>query len=90
MAELEPKPGIPPGPAHILDVINTMKSEKAGIILMEPFYNQLDADAVAKRTGAKVVVVATAVNGQKEVTDYIAMFDNIVARLSDALNEVSK
>jgi zinc/manganese transport system substrate-binding protein len=90
VAELEPKPGIPPGPAHILDVINTIKSEKAGILLMEPFYNRLDADAVAKKTGAKVVVVATAVNGQKEATDYTAMFDNIIARLSGTLSEVSK
>jgi ABC-type Zn uptake system ZnuABC Zn-binding protein ZnuA len=90
VAELEPKPGIPPGPAHILGVINTMKSEKAGIILMEPFYNHRDVDAVAKKIGAKVVVVATAVNGQKEATDYIAMFDNIVTRLSNALSEVSK
>ena len=90
VAELEPKPGIPPGPGHILEVINTMKSEKAGIILMEPFYNRHDAEAVAKKTGAKVVVVATAVNGQKEAADYIAMLDNIVSRLSNALSEVSK
>jgi zinc/manganese transport system substrate-binding protein len=90
VAELEPKPGIPPGPAHILEVINTTKSEKAGIILMEPFYNHRNAEAVAKKTGAKVVIVATAVNGQKEATDYITMFDNIVTQLSDAISEVSK
>ena len=33
---------------------------------MEPFYNRADAEAVAKKTGAKVVVVANAVNGQQE------------------------
>jgi zinc/manganese transport system substrate-binding protein len=90
VAELEPKPGIPPGPGHILEVIDTMKSDKANVILMEPFYNVADADAVAAKTGAKVVVAATAVNGQKEATDYLAMLDNVVARLSDALGEVSK
>jgi ABC-type Zn uptake system ZnuABC Zn-binding protein ZnuA len=88
VAELEPKPGIPPGPGHILEVINTMKSEKAKVILMEPFYNRDDAEAVAKKTGAKVVVVPNAVNEQ--VKDYIAMLDNVVNRLSDALSEVSK
>ena len=88
--ELEPKPGIPPGPAHILDVINTMKSENAKIILMEPFYNKSDADSVAKKTNAKVVVAATSVNGQKESVDYIAMIENIVTKLSNALSEVSK
>jgi zinc/manganese transport system substrate-binding protein len=90
VAELEPKPGIPPGPAHVLDVINTMKSDNTKIILMEPFYNKSDADSIAKKTDAKVVVAATSVYGQKEASDYIAMLDNIVTRLSDALNEVSK
>ncbi len=88
VAELEPKPGIPPGPGHILEVINIMKSEKAGVILMEPFYNRDDAEAVAKKTGAKVVVVPNAVNEQ--VKDYIAMLDNVVNRLSEALSETSK
>ncbi len=88
VAELEPKPGIPPGPGHILEVINTMKSEKARVILMEPFYNRDDAEAVANKTGAKVVVVPNAVNEQ--VKDYIAMLDNVVNRLSEALSETSK
>jgi zinc/manganese transport system substrate-binding protein len=90
VAELEPKPGIPPGPGHILEVINTMKSEKVGIILMETFYNRADAEGVAEKTGAKVVVVATAVNAQPEADNYVDMLDNIVTRLSSALSEVSK
>jgi len=83
VGELEPKPGIPPGPAHILEVINTMKSQNVKVILMEPFYNKLDADAVARKTGAKVVVVPNSVDNQ--VKDYIAMLDNVVTKLSDAL-----
>lgn len=90
VGELESKPGIPPSPAHVLEVINTMKSEKVGVILMEPFYRRSDAEAVADRTGAKVVVAAAAVNGQKEAADYVALFDNAVARLSDALTEAPK
>jgi len=90
VAELEPKPGIPPGPAHVLEVINTMKAQNVKIILMEPFYNRDDADAVAKKTDAKVVVVLNAVTNQPETNNYIAMLDNIVTRLSGALTEVSK
>jgi ABC-type Zn uptake system ZnuABC Zn-binding protein ZnuA len=90
VAELEPKPGIPPSPSHVLEVINTMKAQKVGVILMETFYNRADADAVAAKTGAKVVEVASAVNAQKEATDYIAMLDNVVTRLSHALSEVAK
>jgi ABC-type Zn uptake system ZnuABC Zn-binding protein ZnuA len=90
VGELEPKPGIPPSPGHVLEVINTMKSQKVGVILMETFYSRADAEAVARKTGAKVVIVATAVNGQKEADSYIAMLDNIVTRLSSALSEVPK
>lgn len=90
VVELEPKPGIPPGPGHIRNVINTMKSDKVGIILMEPFYSRTDADAVAERTGARVVVAATAVNGQEGADSYTTMIDNIVTRLGSALSEVSK
>jgi zinc/manganese transport system substrate-binding protein len=90
VAELEPKPEIPPSPGHILEVISTMKSEKIGVILMETFYNRADADAVAAKTGAKAVVVASSVNAQPEADNYIAMLDNIVTRLSRALSEVPK
>jgi len=88
VAQLEPKPGIPPGPGHILEVINKMKAEKVKVILMEQFYNRDDAEAVAQKCGAKVVVVPNAVNEQ--VKDYIAMLDNIVSRLSEALSEETK
>jgi ABC-type Zn uptake system ZnuABC Zn-binding protein ZnuA len=90
VAELEPKPGIPPGPSHILEVINTMKAENVKVILMEPFYNRDDAEAVARKTGAKVIVVPNAVTNEKDSDNYIAMLDNIVTRLSSALSEVSK
>jgi ABC-type Zn uptake system ZnuABC Zn-binding protein ZnuA len=90
VAELEPKPGIPPGPAHTLEVINTMKADKAGVILTESFYSREDADSIAKRTGARVVVVPTAVTNQKDSDNYISMLDNIVTRLSSALSGVSK
>ena len=90
VAELEPKPGIPPGPAHLLDVINTMDAQKARIILMEPFYNRADAAAVAEKTGARVVEVATAVHGQPQADNYLDMLDNIVTRFSAALGEVSR
>jgi zinc/manganese transport system substrate-binding protein len=83
VAELEPKPGIPPGPQHLLEVINTIKAKNAKVILMEPFYDRKHADFVAKKTGVKVIVVPNSVD--KQITDYIAMLDNIVTKLTNAL-----
>jgi zinc/manganese transport system substrate-binding protein len=85
VAELEPKPGIPPTPGHILQVIETMKADKAKVILTEPFYEHQSARTVADKTGAKVLIVPNAPDEQ--LRDYIAMLDNIVTKLTEALSQ---
>jgi len=89
-AELESKPGIPPSPRHLLNVINAIQGEKIKIILMEPYYNEKDAKAVSVKTGDKVSVVPNAVGDRKEADSYIAMLDNAVEKLVEALAEGNK
>lgn len=83
--EVEPKPGIPPGPGHLKDLIQKVKADNARVILMEPFYDRKSSDFVANQTNAKVVVAALSVNGQDEAKDYIALIDNLINRLAEAL-----
>ncbi len=84
-AELEPKPGIPPSPAHLRDVIETVRNENIRALLVEPFYQRRAADLVAERTGIEVLVLTISAGGQPGVDDYIGLIDNIVSRLSAAL-----
>ncbi|NQT85246.1 zinc ABC transporter substrate-binding protein [bacterium] len=86
-AELEPKPGIPPGPAHLRDVIKTVRAEKVGTLLVEPFYDRRAADIVAERTDIQVLVLTISVDGQPGVVDYVALIDNIVDQLSAELEK---
>src|SRR5262245_48238027 len=37
---MEPKPGVPPSPAHLAGLIQTMKQAGAKVIIMEPFYDK--------------------------------------------------
>jgi zinc/manganese transport system substrate-binding protein len=85
VAELEPKPGIPPTPSHTLQVIQTIEADKVKVILTEPFYEHQSARTVADKTGAKVLIVPNAPDEQ--VKDYIAILDNIVTKLTDALSQ---
>jgi len=82
--ELEPKPGIPPSPGHVADVVNRIKAEGIGLLLMEPFYSRKAPELVASQTGITVVECANSVGGQPEARDYLAMIDNIVKRVSTA------
>jgi len=85
--ELEPKPGIPPSPGHLKEVIDIMKRDKINVILMEVFYDEKPAHFVAGQTGAKVIVVPNSVGGTKGAKDYFALMDTVIDNLAEGLKE---
>ena len=38
---LEPKPGIPPSPSHLAELVSRMQADHVRIILIEPFRDQI-------------------------------------------------
>lgn len=84
-AELEPKPGLDPTPGHIASVIKIGSQDGVKAIIQEPFYPTRDAQFVAQRIGAKVVVVPNSVGQVPEAKGYLSMMDTLVSRLSAAL-----
>ena len=82
---LEPKPGIPPSPAHLADVIATMKEQKARVIIVDPYLSRRTAETVARSTGATVVDVAQFPGGVKGTEDgYIQLMDYLVNSIAKA------
>lgn len=81
--ELEPKPGVPPSPAHLTQVIQTVQAKDIGIILQEPWYSKKAAERVAEKTGARVVAAPTYTSSDPEAGDYVALIDLIVKRLTE-------
>lgn len=84
--ELEPKPGIPPSPGHLKEVINIIKQKNIKVILMEVFYDEKPARFVSEQTGVKVVIVPNSVGGTKEAQDYFSLMDTIVDKLAQGLS----
>jgi len=78
---VEPKPGIPPSPSHTLDLIQEMKRQAVKIILVEPYFDLKTPNSLARETGAQVVVLAPSVGAEKEITDYLKLFDYDVDHL---------
>ena len=72
---VEPRPGIPPSPSHTLDVIQEIRRQGVKLILVEPYFDLKTPNAIARETGAKVLVMAPSVGGEKEITDYFKLFD---------------
>jgi zinc/manganese transport system substrate-binding protein len=82
---LEPKPGIPPSPSHLAEVIGQMKAQKIKAIIVEPFQDKKVAEKVASSTGAKVVEFAQFPGGISGTDTYVKLIDTLVARLAAAL-----
>ena len=75
---LEPKPGIPPTPAHLAEVITKMKTDKVRVIVVQPFQNRKTAETVAARTGAVVVDFPLFPNNDQSYLDWV---DSLVKAL---------
>jgi zinc/manganese transport system substrate-binding protein len=82
---VEPKPGIPPSPAHTVALINLMNARKIPVILMEPYFDERSPRSVAQKTGATLLRFVPSVGGVPQAKDYIALFDYDVKILADAL-----
>jgi ABC-type Zn uptake system ZnuABC Zn-binding protein ZnuA len=86
---VEPKPGIPPSPAHTLNLIHEMKRQGIGVILVEPYFDLKTPNAIARDTGARVLVMPPSVGGVKEATDYIRLFEYNVNLLVSTLKSAT-
>ena len=82
---LEPKPGIPPSPSHLAEVIGKIKAGRIKAILVEPFHNRKIAEKVAAATGAKVVEFAQYPGALPDTDSYVSLIDALVSRLAAAL-----
>ena len=82
---LEPKPGIPPSPSHLVEVIAQMRAQKIKAIIVEPFHDRKIAEKVASATGAKVVEFSQFPGGLPGTDTYVKLIDTLVSRLAAAL-----
>jgi len=83
---LEPKPGVPPTPRHLADVIQRMKAAKVRAILVDPYLDRRTAEVAASRTGATVVEVTHFPGGVKGTeASYAALMDYLVNAVAKAL-----
>lgn len=84
---LEPKPGIPPTPAHLAEVITQMKAENIKVIAVQPYQNRKTAETVASHTGAIVVDFPSFPGGTPETQTYSGWIDVLVKTLVKAFEE---
>jgi len=82
--QLEPKPGIPPSPGRLAEVIQHAKDQKIEIMILANYFSRQACDLVAEQTGITVVELPMFPGAVPEATDYFTLFDTLVDRVAEA------
>jgi ABC-type Zn uptake system ZnuABC Zn-binding protein ZnuA len=81
---IETKPGVPPSPSHLAEIVRDMRARSARVVVREPHEPERDVAFVASRAGAQVVTLGASVGALPGADDYISLFDVNIAALTAA------
>ena len=77
---LEPKPGIPPSPGHLADLIAQVKSDGVQGIIYTPYEDEQAPEWLSQRAGVPKAVIADTVGADND-KDLFQMYDQMVNQL---------
>lgn len=78
---VEVKPGIPPTPRHVQEVIALMRDRRIPAIVAATYYDSRQVRDVAARTGAAAVILPEHTEGAHGVTTYFELVDTWITEL---------
>ncbi len=83
---IEAKPGIPPTPKHVRDLIELMQQRHVRVLMSPGYFDRNQIRRVAERTGATAVIVPSNVGGAPGVTTYFDLISLWVNELHGAFS----
>ncbi len=82
VGSLEPKPGVPPAPAHLAELVERMRRDPAKMIIYSPYNSPKAAEFLSERTGMPAVMLPFTVGGSEKSKDLTTLFTPSVATRS--------
>ena len=84
---VEPKPGIPPTPGHLRQLVEQARTRRAKLILVEPYYPKRPVRFVEEKAGVEAVRLPLYLGGKKGIDDYLENLRHIVNTIVVALEK---
>jgi zinc/manganese transport system substrate-binding protein len=84
IAYLEPKPGIPPTPSHVAEVLLMGRQKKARLVVQEEYYPDSTSKLVAAKIPAGLVILPSGADFRGGET-YIQRMERLVKKLEQGL-----
>jgi zinc/manganese transport system substrate-binding protein len=83
--EIEPRPGVPPPPSHLAELVMTAKEQGVKEIVVESYYDTKSAEVVAGHSGGKVVTIPGDVGADRGADTYAHYVDEVVSKVVGGL-----
>lgn len=84
VANLEPKPGVPPSAGYLSTLVGQLKSAPAEAIVRAAYNDPKAVEWLSERSGIARVDLPYTVGGTPEAKDLFSLFDDTIARLKKA------
>jgi len=86
---IEAKPGIPPTPGHVQEVIKLMRDQKIPVLFASNYFDRKQIQTVAERTGARAVIVPENTGGAPGVNTYFDLMNTWITSLANGYHDVA-
>ena len=90
VGKIESKPGIPPTPNHIAELVSSMKQGGVGLIVCAPWASGPQVEQIVKQTGAKAIELPNMCGALPGTETWIQMMDVLHDRMAAGLGTDSK
>lgn len=86
VGHVESKPGIPPTPNHVAELIATIRSNEVPLILLAPWAGGSTVERIAKQTGAAAIEAPNQCGSLPKTDGWIEMMDELHRRVARGLS----
>jgi ABC-type Zn uptake system ZnuABC Zn-binding protein ZnuA len=78
---IEPRPGVPPPPAHLAKLLQLIRERRVAAIVVEVREPRRDAEFLARKAGIPLITLAASVGATPQIRSYEDLFEFNVAAL---------
>lgn len=84
---VEDKPGVPPSPRHIANLVGRMKTRKVPVLLCSIATPSKIPRQVARKAGSKLLFLSSSVAGASDIETYVDLFEHLTGELERAFKD---
>ena len=82
VADLEPKPGLPPTSGHLAGLLKQANNSDITAIVIASYQDKRGANWLAEKSNLPVIVLPLSVGGNEQSNDLFSLYDNVLSLLS--------